>query len=164
MVGAASAAWTGAALDKSEETLMNVEAILNAKGRAVVTIGPDSSISEAVDLLRRKGIGAVVVSDDGVRVGGILSERDIVHALAEHGAKALELKVAALMTRHVYSCRPDDTVADLMAEMTTHRIRHLPVVENGRLSGIVSIGDVVKNRLDEVESEASSLRQFITSA
>ena len=143
---------------------MNVETILKAKGRAVVTIVPEASISDAVELLRRKGIGAVVVSDDGARVAGILSERDIVHALAEQGARTLELSVSALMTQHVYSCKPDDTVADLMAEMTTRRIRHLPVVENGRLSGIVSIGDVVKNRLDEVESEASSLRQFITSA
>jgi len=143
---------------------MNVETILKAKGRAVVTIGPEASISDAVELLRRKGIGAVVVSDDGARVAGILSERDIVHALAEQGTRTLELSVSALMTQHVYSCKPDDTVADLMAEMTTRRIRHLPVVENGRLSGIVSIGDVVKNRLDEVESEASSLRQFITSA
>lgn len=143
---------------------MNVEAILKTKGRAVVTIAPDARISDAVALLRQKGIGAVVVSDDGVRVGGILSERDIVHALAESGARTLELKVSALMTRHVYSCRPDDTVADLMAEMTQRRIRHLPVVENDRLGGIISIGDVVKSRLDEVESEASSLRQFITSA
>ncbi len=143
---------------------MNVQAILNAKGRAVVTIEPRAGIAEAVALMRRERIGAVVVSDDGVRVGGILSERDIVHALADEGARTLELKVAELMTRHVYSCRLDDTVADLMAEMTTRRIRHLPVVENGRLGGIVSIGDVVKSRLDEVESEASSLRQFITSA
>jgi len=143
---------------------MNVETILKAKGRAVVTIAPDATISEAVELLRQKGIGAVVVSDDGIRIGGILSERDIVHALAERGARTLQLEVATLMTRHVYSCRPDDTVADLMAEMTLRRIRHLPVVENGRLSGIISIGDVVKSRLDEVEAEASSLRQFITSA
>jgi len=143
---------------------MNVEAILKTKGRAVVTIGPEASIADAVELLRQKGIGAVVVSDDGVHVGGILSERDVVHALAERGAKTLELKVSALMTRHVYSCRPDDTVADLMAEMTGRRIRHLPVVDDGRLGGIISIGDVVKSRLDEVESEASSLRQFITSA
>jgi CBS domain-containing protein len=143
---------------------MNVEAILKGKGRTVVTIAPGETIADAVELMRRKRIGAVVVSDDGVRVGGILSERDIVHALAEKGAAILELGVAALMTRHVFTCRPDDTVAELMAEMTERRIRHLPVVDGGRLTGIVSIGDVVKNRLDEVESEASSLRQFITSA
>jgi CBS domain-containing protein len=143
---------------------MNVAAILETKGRAVVTIAPEAKMADAVDLLRRKGIGAVVVSDDGVKVGGILSERDIVHALADRGAAMLAEGVADLMTRHVYTCAPSDTVADLMAEMTRRRIRHLPVVENGHLAGIVSIGDVVKNRLDEVESEASSLRQFITSA
>jgi CBS domain-containing protein len=143
---------------------MNVATILDTKGRAVVTIAPNATIADALDLLRRKGIGAVVVSDDGEKVGGILSERDIVHAFADRGARALEASVADLMTRHVFTCGPSDTVADLMAEMTRRRIRHLPVVENGRLAGIVSIGDVVKNRLDEVESEASSLRQFITSA
>ncbi|HXQ53423.1 MAG TPA: CBS domain-containing protein [Stellaceae bacterium] len=143
---------------------MNVETILKTKGRSVATIAPDASIGDAVDLLRRKGIGALVVSEDGQRVAGILSERDIVHALAERGAGLVDLPVSALMTRHVYTCKPGDSIADLMAEMTERRIRHLPVLENGRLAGIVSIGDVVKNRLDEVESEATSLRQFITSA
>jgi CBS domain-containing protein len=143
---------------------MNVEAILKGKGRAVATIAPNASIGEAVDLLRAKGIGALVVSSDGANVAGILSERDIVHALAARGAGLLELPVSALMTRHVFTCKPGDSIAELMAEMTERRIRHLPVVENGRLAGIVSIGDVVKNRLDEIEAEASSLRQFITSA
>jgi CBS domain-containing protein len=148
----------------SEEAPMNVESILKAKGRSVTTIAPEASVGDAIDLLRKKGIGAVVVSNDGNTVAGILSERDIVHALAERGPVFLDLPVSALMTRHVFTCRPADSIADLMAEMTERRIRHLPVVENGRLVGIVSIGDVVKNRLDEVESEASSLRQFITSA
>jgi CBS domain-containing protein len=143
---------------------MNVEAILNAKGRLVVTIAPEATVGAAVDLMRRRGIGAVVVSADGATLAGILSERDIVHALADRGPDLLTLPVSALMTRHVYTCKPADSIADLMAEMTERRIRHLPVVENGRLTGIVSIGDVVKSRLDEVESEASSLRQFITSA
>jgi CBS domain-containing protein len=143
---------------------MHVEAILKGKGRAVATIAPDASIADAVDLLTKKGIGAVVVSRDGSDVAGILSERDIVHALAERGGRVLELTVSALMTHHVYTCKPDDTIADLMQQMTDRRIRHLPVVENGRLAGIVSIGDVVKNRVDEVEEEASTLRQFITSA
>ena len=142
---------------------MNVETILRSKGRSVVTIAPDATIAAATALLRAKGIGALVVSADGATVAGILSERDIVHALAERGAALLDLPVAALMTRHVFTCKPGDSIAELMAEMTQHRIRHLPVVENGRLVGIVSIGDVVKNRLDEVEDEASSLRQFITS-
>jgi len=143
---------------------MNVEAILRTKGRSVVTIGAEATIEEAVSLLRRKGIGAVVVSADGAGVDGILSERDIVHALADRGAGLLQLPVAALMTREVFTCGPTDGIAELMAEMTERRIRHLPVLEHGRLAGIVSIGDVVKNRLDEVEDEASSLRQFIASA
>ena len=143
---------------------MNVEAILRTKGRSVVTVAPDATIAAAIELLRRQGIGALVVSGDGSTVAGILSERDVVHALAERGASLLALPVAALMTRHVFTCTPTDSIAELMAEMTGRRIRHLPVVENGRLAGIVSIGDVVKNRLDEVESEANSLRAFITSA
>ena len=144
---------------------MNVEFILKGKGRAVVTVAPDASVEQAVALLSRRGIGALVVSDDdGTTVAGILSERDVVRALGEHGVGILTQPVSALMTRHVFTCAPHDSIADLMAEMTDKRIRHLPVVENGRLAGIVSIGDVVKNRLDEVETEANSLRQFITSA
>ena len=143
---------------------MNVEAILNGKGRAVTIIAPEAPIADAVDQMRRNGIGALVVSTDGASVAGILSERDIVHALAERGARLFELSVSALMTRHVFTCKPSDSIAELMSEMTGRRIRHLPVIENGRLAGIVSIGDVVKNRLDEIEAEASSLRQFITSA
>jgi len=143
---------------------MNVEAILKTKGRAVVTIEAEATIETAVAMLRRKGIGAVVVSADGATVAGILSERDIVHALAERGAGLLGLQVAALMTRQVFTCKPADSIAELMAEMTERRIRHLPVMENGRLAGIVSIGDVVKNRLDEVESEATSMREFIAGA
>ncbi len=143
---------------------MNVEKILTTKGRSVVTIAPDATIDEATAEMRRREIGALVVSEDGVTVAGILSERDIVHGLAERGARLLTLPVAALMTRHVFTCKPGDSIAELMAEMTERRIRHLPVVEDGRLAGIVSIGDVVKSRLDEVELEASSLREFITSA
>jgi CBS domain-containing protein len=143
---------------------MNVETILKTKGRSVVTTAPNATIREAVELLTRKGIGAVVVSPgDGV-IAGILSERDVVHALADRGAALLDLPVSALMTHHVFTCGPNDGIAGLMAEMTERRIRHLPVMEGGRLAGIVSIGDVVKNRLDEVEEEASTLRQFITTA
>ena len=143
---------------------MNVEAILKGKGRSVTTIAPTATVGDAVDLLRGKGIGALVVSGDGATVAGILSERDVVHALAERGAGLLALQVSALMTRHVFTCKPGDSIAELMAEMTERRIRHLPVIEDGRLSGIVSIGDVVKYRLDEIQAEANSLRQFITSA
>jgi CBS domain-containing protein len=143
---------------------MNVEAILRNKGRNVVTIAPAARISTAVALLRRHGIGALVVSGDGGAVDGILSERDVVHALADQGGKALELEVAQLMSRRVITCKPSDSIADLMGLMTERRIRHLPVVERGAMIGIVSIGDVVKNRLDEVESEATSMREFIANA
>jgi CBS domain-containing protein len=143
---------------------MNVESILRTKGRAVQTITPGTRIADAITQLRRKGIGALVVSEDGRNVDGILSERDIVHALADRGTDIGELPVSALMVRHVFTCAPGDSIADLMIQMTERRIRHLPVVEAGRLVGIVSIGDVVKIRLDEVESEASSLREFIASA
>jgi CBS domain-containing protein len=140
---------------------MNVEAILRDKGRAVATIRPDQTINPALAALRDRNIGALVVSEDGERVDGIISERDIVRGLADHGGAFLALSVAEAMTRRVATCDPADSVADLMAEMTNRRIRHLPVVQNGRLVGIVSIGDLVKNRLDEIEYEARSLRSFI---
>lgn len=149
---------------KGLEALMNVETILRDKGRAVVTIAPEASIGAAVALLRREKIGALVVSSDGVEVAGILSERDIVHGLAERGADLVALPVSRLMSRRVFTCSPKDGIGALMAEMTERRIRHLPVMEDNRLAGIVSIGDVVKSRLDEVEWEANSLRQFIASA
>jgi len=143
---------------------MNVEAILRTKGRAVATIRPDESVGSVVDLLISRNIGAVVVSADGESVDGIISERDIVHGLADHGAALLSLDVAQMMTRRVAICELSDSVDQLMAEMTNRRIRHFPVVQDGRLRGIVSIGDLVKNRLDEVEYEASSLRSFIAGA
>jgi CBS domain-containing protein len=143
---------------------MNVEAILRAKGRVVATIRPDETVGAAIDQLISRNIGALVVSDDGESVDGIISERDIVHGLAGHGAGLLSLKIAEIMTRSVMTCDLSETVDQLMSEMTNRRIRHFPVVENGRLCGIVSIGDVVKNRLDEVEYEARSLRSFIAGA
>ena len=143
---------------------MNVESILRTKGRNVVTIKPDARIEAAVALLRRHDIGAVIVSSDDLNIDGVLSERDIVQALAGHGAEALSLAVSEIMTRRVVTCGPDDSVADLMALMTDRRIRHLPVLRNGVLAGMVSIGDVVKNRIDEVEGEALSMREFITGA
>jgi len=143
---------------------MNVETILRNKGRNVITIRPEAKVAGAVALLRRHGIGALVVSTDGATIDGILSERDIVQALADHGDRTLGLEVAQLMSRRVVTCKLADTVADLMALMTERRIRHLPVAEGGRLSGMISIGDVVKNRLDEVESEATSMREFIAGA
>jgi CBS domain-containing protein len=143
---------------------MNVETILHNKGRAVATIRPDDTVGVAVDALVSRNIGALVASEDGERVDGIISERDIVHALAHHGSDLLSLTVAEVMTRSVITCEPTQSVDELMAEMTNRRIRHFPVVRNGRLCGIVSIGDVVKNRLDEIEYEAKSLRSFIAGA
>ena len=143
---------------------MNVETILHNKGSDVATIRPGETVGSAVDALVSRNIGALVVSDDGERVDGIISERDIVHALAHHGSGLVALTVAEVMTRPVITCEPTQSVDELMAEMTNRRIRHLPVVKDGRLRGIVSIGDLVKNRLDEVEFEASSLRTFIAGA
>jgi CBS domain-containing protein len=143
---------------------MNVETILGTKGRAVATIRPQDTVGAAVEALVSGNIGALVASEDGEHVDGIVSERDIVHALARHGDALLALTVAEVMTRSVVTCDPTESVAELMAEMTNRRIRHLPVVQNGLLCGIVSIGDVVKNRLDEIEYEARSLRSFIAGA
>jgi len=143
---------------------MNVNDILKAKGREVATIAPDATVADAVRLLHHRSIGALVVSGDGNRLDGIVSERDIVHALAERGATVLDMRVSELMTRRVVTCAPNDTIAELMGEMTRRRIRHLPVVDRGRLAGLVSIGDVVKNRLEEMEFETTSLRQFIAGA
>jgi CBS domain-containing protein len=143
---------------------MNVEAILRRKGDHVATIAPGATIAAAAAMLRREGIGALVVSRDGASVDGIISERDIVQGLAELGAGLLDSTVETLMTRRVFTCSPRDNVADLAAEMTERRIRHIPVLRDGALAGIVSIGDVVKARLDEMADETSSLRSFIAGA
>lgn len=143
---------------------MNVETILRSKGRDVVTIAPEATIAKASDLLRSKGIGAVVIVDQAGAVGGILSERDIVRALAEFGSQTSDHAVSEVMTRRVHSCELHDTIHDLMARMTESRIRHLPVLENGKLCGIISIGDVVKYRLEEVEFEAGALREYVATA
>jgi len=143
---------------------MNVHTILRTKGKSVVTIHPDATVERAVAVLRLSGIGALVVSDDGENVVGILSERDIVEALGRLGGELLAVSVAEVMTSPVVTCEPEDSVAELMAEMTNRRIRHFPVLDDGRLQGIVSIGDLVKNRLDEIEFEAHSMRSFIAGA
>lgn len=143
---------------------MNVDAILRDKGDTVVTIAPDATIAQAVSLLRVRRIGALVVSGDGITPEGMLSERDLVRGLAQDGALLLQRRVEEIMTRAVVTCGRNDSLADLMALMTERRIRHLPVMHSGRLVGLVSIGDVVKNRLDEIESEAQSLKTYIAGA
>ncbi len=140
---------------------MKVESILRRKGSDVATIAPNADIASAVERLREKGIGALVVSRDGRSVDGILSERDVVRALADHGRALLDTPVAAIMTSDVVTCTPQDTVTRIMGVMTERRIRHLPVLADGILAGIVSIGDVVKNRLEELEAETTVLREYI---
>jgi CBS domain-containing protein len=136
---------------------MKVESILDAKGRSVETIRPDAPVDLAIHRLTDKRIGALVVSADGSRVEGVITERDVVRALARHGTRLLELPVARVMSPAVV-CAPDATIRDAMATMTRTRHRHLPVVADGAVVGLVSIGDVVKHRLEEMELEASVLR------
>lgn len=138
---------------------MKVEGILRQKGRAVETIHPDATVALAVHRLTTQGIGALVVSPDGERVEGVLSERDVVRALARRGPDLMTLRVADVMSAVVPVCSPEASIKDVMARMTASRQRHLPVVDAGRLRGIVSIGDVVKNRLEELELETSVLRE-----
>lgn len=139
---------------------MNVKEILSNKRAGTVTVRPQETINTLSHRLRLERIGAVVVSADGEHVDGIISERDIVHGVAEYGEELLDMPVSDLMTRQVATCATDDSLKALMHTMTTKRIRHLPVVEDGRLVGIVSIGDVVKNRLDEMEMETAVLRDY----
>jgi len=142
---------------------MKVESILVHKGREVWTISPEASIADAARDLSNAGIGALVVSADGSSIDGILSERDIVRGLAREGAALLDMPVRLLMTTDVTTCGLEDSVAELMATITQQRIRHLPVLVDGRLSGLVSIGDVVKNRVQEIQEEATLLRDYIYS-
>jgi CBS domain-containing protein len=143
---------------------MNVDSILRHKGSGVLTIPPDAKIAEAVRRLDENNVGALVVSADGLKIDGILSERDVVRGLNAHAAATLDRPVAALMTRSVRTCRRADTLDALFTLMTDRRVRHLPVVEGGVLVGIVSIGDVVKARLDALAGEAEALREYITHA
>lgn len=137
---------------------MKIASILKAKGTSVATTPPLTSMATAARLLRDKHIGALVVSEDGATVLGIVTERDIVHGLADRGPSLLALPVSLVMTRAPITCTPDDDVHTVMRHMTRLRVRHLPVVVRGRLHGIVSIGDVVKHRLDELEMETNVLR------
>ena len=138
---------------------MSIQSILDHKGSKVVTIAPDTRVGAAAHRLRLEHIGAIIITSDG-RIEGILSERDIVHGLTEHGAAVIDLPVSALMSRNVHTCRPEAEIRDVMRLMTMHRIRHVPVVENGVLRGIVSIGDVVKSRLEDMELETNVLRDY----
>ncbi|MCH7929965.1 MAG: CBS domain-containing protein [Proteobacteria bacterium] len=140
---------------------MHVSDILKAKGGEVVSIGPGESVAATVRLLNLKNIGAAVVRDDRGAVIGIISERDVIRIIAANGERALEMQVRDVMTSDVKSCKATDTISEVMKVMTVNRFRHLPVIEEGELKGIVSIGDVVKHRLDDTEMEARVLRNYV---
>jgi CBS domain-containing protein len=141
---------------------MHVAAVIKRKGSSVVSITPDRTIADAANLLTENRIGAVLVMDSNESIHGIISERDIIRALSKYGADALNRREETLMTREVQQCSPKDTIAEVMTTMTTQRFRHLPVVEEGKLLGMISIGDVVKQRLDETELEVETLRGYVT--
>ena len=140
---------------------MHVSNILKVKGSDVITTGPDESISAIVRMLNDKRIGAVIVRDGAGAVVGIISERDIIRGIAVSGGQALDMAVRDFMTAEITGCTSDDTVAKVMKIMTVGRFRHVPVIDDGALKGIISIGDVVKHRLDETEMEARVLRERI---
>ena len=141
---------------------MLVAAILAHKGREVFTVDPHSTVGTATELLRLRGVGVLVVSADGVTVAGVVSERDIVRGLAGVGHRVLDTPVASVMTDDVVTCTPADTTEHLMELVTTRRIRHVPVLDDGRLVGLVSIGDIVAARVRELEDETHLLRDYIT--
>ena len=139
---------------------MHVSEIFKSKGSDVVTQGPVETVLAIAQLLSAKHIGAIVIRNDRGAVVGIISERDIIHAIAVNGERALEMPVRDVMTREVISCTTDDIITGVMKTMTIRRVRHVPVIEDGNLKGMVSIGDIVKNRLDETELEARVLRDY----
>ncbi len=143
---------------------MTVKAILSRKGSDVVTADPNATLAEAVRILAARRIGAVVVTGADRRSVGIRSERDVVRVLGDKGPSALDSPIGEAMTRKVTTCSMRDTVAELMERMTDGKFRHVPVVEDGRLAGIVSIGDVVKWRVHEIEDESDALRDYIRTA
>ncbi len=143
---------------------MTVSTILAGKGREVFTIEPNASLAAAVRLLAEKCIGAALILGADRRITGIISERDIVRALAERDAGVLDEPVSRTMTRTVFTCNESETVSNIMERMTSGKFRHMPVVDQGRLVGIVSIGDVVKHRLHEMERDSAAMRDYILTA
>jgi CBS domain-containing protein len=143
---------------------MSVSHILKHKGRDVITAAPGDSVKSVAEILAKNRIGAVIVSDTSGKILGIVSERDVVRCLAEAGAGALTLLASAIMTKNVKTCSENDSETELMAMMTENRIRHLPVVANGKLIGMVSIGDVVKFRIEAIERDAADMKAYIGGA
>ena len=143
---------------------MTVRSILETKGRDVMVIAPADTLSHAIAMLNQHKIGALVVCDEVGRIRGILSERDVVRALAQQESKAMHMPVADIMTAKVQVCREHHTINQVMEIMTRSRFRHMPVEEGDKLVGIISIGDVVKRRIEDVEREAEEIRSYIASA
>jgi CBS domain-containing protein len=143
---------------------MKVSDILKSKGTEVMTVKPGETIGTLSHRLRMARVGALVVSENGRTVDGIVSERDVVRCLAERGADCMGVPVTSVMTKRVVTCAPDSNVAEVAKTMTANRMRHIPVVEGGRLAGIVSIGDVVKHRLEDLELETNVLRDVYQAA
>ena len=143
---------------------MNVETILAAKGGDIISIEPTATLAAAAKLLSKHRIGAVVIRGAGGRLAGILSERDIVRALAESGGAALDFPVGQVMTRSVMTCGENDSIAELMERMTAGKFRHLPVLKAEQLVGVISIGDIVKMRVQEIETDAAAMRDYIQTA
>ncbi len=143
---------------------MTVSIILAAKGREVVSVEPNATLSSVVALLAERRIGAVLILGVDRRIAGIVSERDIVRALAERGAAALDEPVSRIMTRQVSTATEGETISSIMERMTAGKFRHIPVVDQGRVVGIISIGDVVKHRLQEMERDSAAMRDYILTA
>jgi len=141
---------------------MNVKDILGRKGDDVITIEPAATLATAMETLARRRIGALVITGADRRIVGIISERDIVRVLVERGTEMLQSSVSEVMTRKVVSCGQNETIAEIMGRMTAGKFRHVPVVEDGRLAGIVSIGDVVKTRMEQLQAEREQLEAYIT--
>ncbi|WP_405495141.1 CBS domain-containing protein [Nocardia sp. NBC_00511] len=142
---------------------MRISEILRRKGTDVVTIAPDASVRELLRILAAHNVGAVIVSPDGTTMAGIVSERDVVRRLHTTGADLLDSPVSSIMTATVHTCSPEDRVETLNATMTEHRIRHIPVLSDGRMIGIISIGDVVKSQISELQTEREALVRYLHS-
>jgi len=153
---------TGEFALKPGGNIMTVALILAEKGTNVFSLSADTSVSDVLSVLAEKGIGAVLIANDDDTVAGILSERDIVRALARNGADILKDAASEHMTKNVVSCSENDAIASLMEKMSQGRFRHLPVLKDGKLAGLVSIGDVVKMRIEQAEKEAEDIRSYIS--
>ena len=141
---------------------MKIQSILNTKGRDVITVHPETTVRDAVGVICKERIGAVVVVGEDRMIDGIFSERDLIRSINEAGAATLDLPVRDVMTREVQTCTRFDAIIEVMGLMTRRRFRHIPVVENGKLIGLVSIGDAVKARIADAENEAEALKEYIS--